>query len=37
MAALPAWTAAGTLAAAVFFAVLLDLVKVSAFRRLCIT
>jgi H+-transporting ATPase len=37
MAALPAWTVAGTLAAAAVFAILLDLVKVPAFRRLNIT
>jgi H+-transporting ATPase len=34
MAPLPAWTVAGTLAAAAVFAVILDLVKVPAFRRL---
>jgi H+-transporting ATPase len=37
MTALPAWTVAGTLAAAAIFAILLDLVKVPAFRRLSIT
>jgi H+-transporting ATPase len=31
---LPAWIVAGTLAAAAAFAVVLDLVKVPAFRRL---
>jgi hypothetical protein len=34
MTPLPAWTVAGTLATAAVFAVLLDLVKVPAFRRL---
>ena len=34
MTALPAWVVAGTLAAATVFAILLDLVKVPAFRRL---
>jgi H+-transporting ATPase len=34
MAPLPAWVVAGTLAAAVAFAVLLDLVKVPVFQRL---
>jgi len=34
MTPLPAWTVAGTLATAAVFAVILDLVKVSAFRRL---
>jgi H+-transporting ATPase len=34
MTPLPAWTVAGTLAAAAVFAVILDLVKVPAFRRL---
>ena len=37
MTALPAWTVVGTLAAAAVFAILLDLVKVPAFRRLSIT
>jgi H+-transporting ATPase len=37
MAPLPAWVVAATLAAAVAFAVLLDLVKVPVFRRLKIT
>jgi H+-transporting ATPase len=37
MAALPAWMVVGTLAAAAAFAVILDLVKVPAFRRLGIT
>ena len=37
MTALPAWTVAGTLAAAAVFAVVLDFVKVPAFRRLGIT
>ena len=37
MTPLPAWVVAGTLAAAVVFAVLLDLVKVPVFRRLKIT
>ncbi|MGA8611168.1 MAG: HAD-IC family P-type ATPase [Xanthobacteraceae bacterium] len=37
MTALPAWTVAGTLAAAAVFAVVLDFVKVPAFRRLAIT
>jgi H+-transporting ATPase len=37
MTPLPAWTVAGTLAAAAVFAVILDLVKVPAFRRLSIT
>ena len=37
MAALPAWTVVGTLGAAAVFAILLDLVKVPAFRRLSIT
>ncbi len=37
MTPLPAWTVAGTLAAAAVFAVILDLVKVPAFRRLGIT
>jgi H+-transporting ATPase len=34
MTSLPAWTVAGTLIAAVVFAVILDLLKVPAFRRL---
>ncbi len=34
MTPLPAWIVAGTLAAAAVFAVMLDLVKVPAFRRL---
>src|SRR5580658_888181 len=34
MTALPAWTVAGTLAAAAVFAVVLDLLKVPTFRRL---
>ena len=34
MAPLPAWIVAGTLAAAAVFAVVVDLVKVPAFRRL---
>jgi H+-transporting ATPase len=34
MTPLPAWTVAGTLAAAAVFAVILDMVKVPAFRRL---
>jgi H+-transporting ATPase len=37
MTALPAWVVGGTLAAAGVFAILLDLVKVPAFRRLGIT
>ena len=37
MTPLPAWVVAGTLAAAVVFAVLLDLVKVPVFQRLKIT
>jgi H+-transporting ATPase len=37
MTPLPAWTVAGTLAAAAVFAVILDLVKVPAFCRLGIT
>jgi len=37
MTPLPAWVVAGTLAAAVLFAVLLDLAKVPVFRRLKIT
>jgi H+-transporting ATPase len=37
MTALPVWIVAGTLAAAAVFALLLDLVKVPAFRRLGIT
>ena len=37
MTPLPAWVVAGTLAAAVVFAILLDLVKVPVFRRLGIT
>ena len=37
MTPLPAWIVAGTLAAAAVFAVVLDLVKVPAFRRLGIT
>jgi H+-transporting ATPase len=37
MTALPAWIVAGTLAAAAVFAVVLDFVKVPAFRRLGIT
>jgi H+-transporting ATPase len=37
MTALPAWTVVGTLGAAAVFAILLDLVKVPAFRRLSIT
>jgi H+-transporting ATPase len=37
MTALPAWTVIGTLGAAAVFAILLDLVKVPAFRRLSIT
>jgi H+-transporting ATPase len=37
MAPLPAWMVVGTLAAAVIFAILLDLVKVPIFRRLKIT
>ena len=37
MAALPAWTVVGTLGAAAVFAILLDLVKIPAFRRLSIT
>jgi H+-transporting ATPase len=37
MTPLPAWIVAGTLAAAAVFAVILDLVKVPAFRRLGIT
>jgi H+-transporting ATPase len=37
MTPLPAWTVAGTLAAAAVFAVVLDLVKVPTFRRLGIT
>ena len=34
MTPLPAWSVAGTLAAAAIFAVILDFVKVPAFRRL---
>jgi H+-transporting ATPase len=34
MTPLPAWIVAGTLAAAIAFAVILDLVKVPLFRRL---
>ncbi len=37
MTPLPAWSVAGTLANAAVFAVILDLVKVPAFRRLSIT
>jgi H+-transporting ATPase len=37
MTPLPAWTVAGTLAAAAVFAVILDLLKVPVFRRLGIT
>jgi H+-transporting ATPase len=37
MTPLPAWVVAGTLTAAVVFAILLDLVKVPIFRRLKIT
>jgi H+-transporting ATPase len=37
MTPLPAWTVAGTLAAAAVFAVILDFAKVPAFRRLGIT
>ena len=37
MAPLPAWVVAGTLAAAIVFAILLDLVKVPIFQRLKIT
>ena len=37
MTPLPAWVVAGTLAAAVVFAALLDLVKVPVFQRLKIT
>jgi hypothetical protein len=37
MTPLPAWIVAGALAAAAVFAVILDLVKVPAFRRLKIT
>jgi H+-transporting ATPase len=37
MTPLPAWVVAGTLAAAVVFAILLDLVKVPVFQRLEIT
>lgn len=37
MTPLPAWVVAGTLAAAVLFAILLDFVKVPVFRRLKIT
>jgi H+-transporting ATPase len=37
MTPLPPWIVAGTLAAAVVFAVALDFVKVTAFRRLGIT
>ncbi len=37
MTPLPAWVVVGTLAAAVVFAVLLDLVKVRVFQRLKIT
>jgi H+-transporting ATPase len=37
MTPLPLWIVAGTLAAAVIFAILLDLVKVPLFRRLNIT
>ena len=37
MTPLPAWVVAGTLAAAVVFAILLDLVKVPVFQRLKIT
>jgi len=37
MTALPAWTVVGTPGAAAVFAILLDLVKVPAFRRLSIT
>jgi H+-transporting ATPase len=37
MTPLPAWVVAGTLAAAIVFAILLDLVKVPIFQRLKIT
>ena len=37
MTPLPAWVVAGTLAAAVVFAIILDLVKVPVFQRLRIT
>jgi H+-transporting ATPase len=37
MTPLPAWVVAGTLAAAVVFAILLDLVKAPVFQRLGIT
>ena len=37
MAPLPAWIVTGTFAAATVFAVILDLAKVPAFRRLGIT
>jgi len=37
MTPLPAWLVAGTLVAAVVFAILLDLVKVPVFQRLKIT
>jgi hypothetical protein len=37
MTPLPAWTVAGTLAAATVFAVILDLLKVPAFLRLGIS
>jgi H+-transporting ATPase len=37
MTPLPAWVVAGTLAAAIAFAVLLDFVKVPVFQRLKIT
>jgi H+-transporting ATPase len=37
MTPLPAWVVAGTLVAAVAFAVILDFVKVPVFRRLSIT
>jgi hypothetical protein len=37
MTPLPAWVAAGTLVAAVAFAIILDFVKVPVFRRLRIT
>ena len=37
MTPLPAWVVAGTLAAAIIFAFLLDLVKVPVFQRLKIT
>ncbi len=37
MAPLPAWTVVGTLAAAVIFAIILDVVKVPILQRLKIT